>query len=437
MNRVLALTVVAIGVAAVAIGDEPIQVESREDYIAEYPVSASNEALAEYTRAALLNNAGLRAAFDQWRASLERAPQVGALPDPMLSFTYFVEEIETRTGPQEARVELSQRFPWIGKLRHQARIADDQAESAWWLVEARILEVRRDVALAFAEYADLAQRVRILRENLQLLKDLEPIVQRLIQTGRPQADLLRLQVEIGKVENDLESHLDRRSSVSARLRAVMNAESAGEPLPWPEPLSPGTQGYDVDALRPLVLNSNPYLIAMAHEIDAADSRIGLAQAAGRPDFTVGMSYIETGSSVLTPSPSDSGDDPIAVTLGLSLPIGRGKYRAGMREAHALKSAALRDRNQFAHDLQWRLEQTLYELDDAARQVSLFRDTLISRGRQALELTEIGYESGTASLLDVIDSQRDLLEFSLSFWRAVRQYHQKHAELEALCGGTLP
>lgn len=436
MNKSFIATLVWSLTAMFANGDDATTVESREEYLDEYPIIDANKTLAEYTRTALLNNAGLRAAFDTWRAGMDRSPQVGALPDPMLSLTYFVEEVETRTGPQESRVQLSQQIPWLGKLRRRAAIADDGAESLWWQVEARILEVRRNVVVAYAEYADLAQRVRILEENLQLLQDLEPVVQRLIQTGGRQDDLLRLQVEIGKVENDLETHLNRRAAVSARLEAIMNLDR-DEILPWPEPLLDSVETYNIDALRPLVLSANPYLRSLSFEIDAAEDRIGLAKAAGKPDFNVGVSYVQTGSSVITPRPSDSGDDPISLTIGLSLPFARGKYRAGMREALALKSAAVRDRRQLTHDMQWQLEQTLYELENAARQVSLFRDTLISRGRQALELTEISYESGKAALLDVIDAQRELLEFELAYWTALREYHQTRAELMALCGGMLP
>ena len=418
------------------------RIESRKNHIEAYPVAGISTTgdlhpdLADYTRTALLNNAGLRAAFDQWRAGVDRVPQAGAFPDPMFSFTYFVEAIETRTGPQNARLQFSQQIPWIGKLRYKEAMAEDEAESLWWHVEAKILEVRRDTAIGFADYANLGQQVRILRENLVLLRDLEPIVQRLIQAGGRQDDLLRLQVEIGKVENSLESHLDRRESFSARLQAIMNVDDDAV-LPWPEPLSDRTRGFALTDLEPLVEKLNPRLRALAYQVEVAEDRIGLARAAGRPDFNVGVGYMETGSSVMMPRPSDSGDDPISITVGLTLPLGRGKYKAGKREALAHKSAVLHQRGQLRNDLQWRLEQTLYELDDAIRQVTLFRDSLIPRGRQALELTEIAYESGAASLLDVIDSQRELLDFELSYWKAVRDYHQTLAGLETLCGGNLP
>ena len=81
--------------------------------------------------------------------------------------------------------------------------------------------------------------------------------------------------------------------------------------------------------------------------------------------------------------------------------------------------------------------TLYTYDDAARQITLYRDTLIPRAQQALEVTQISYESGKSKLLDVIDIQRELLFFEKSYWRALSNYQQQSAALEALCGGNLP
>ena len=41
------------------------------------------------------------------------------------------------------------------------------------------------------------------------------------------------------------------------------------------------------------------------------------------------------------------------------------------------------------------------------------------------------------LLDMIDIQRELLFFEKSYWRALSDYQQHSAALEALCGGNLP
>lgn len=392
--------------------------------------------LAEYVKQALQNNSGLRSEFDRWEAALERIPQVTALPDPQFTYTNFVEEVQTRTGPQNNRFQLSQKFPWFTKLKRSGDAATEHAESIWWLVETRALALVRDVKVAYYEYAFLAQALRIVEENLSLLQGLEPIVQRRIQTGAGQDELLRLQVEIGKIENEFESLEDRRPAISARLSALLNRNRSSL-LPWPEALSIDQKSYRSEELEDLIVRQNPELKSLDFRIRAADERTALARLERFPDFTIGVGFIDTGEAVTSTRPTDSGDDPVSISVGLNLPIWQRKYSASVREARSEKKSTENQRIQRLNDLFWMLEQTLYEFDDAVRQVTLYQDTLIPRVRQALELTETSYETGTATLLDVIDTQRDLLHFEKSYWRAVSDYHQRLAALEALCGGSLP
>ncbi len=243
-------------------------------------------------------------------------------------------------------------------------------------------------------------------------------------------------MEIGKVENELETLEDRRPAVSARLNALLNRPRM-ESLPWPEAPSVDVEGYATEALRRRLQEANPELRALEHRIQEAEARVARAKLEKYPDFNVGVAYIDTGEAVTTPRPSGSGDDPFSVTFGFSIPIWRQKYAAAEREARAAQHANEGERIQRTNDLLSELEMTLYRYDDAVRQISLYRDTLIPRARQALEVTEVSYQSGRATLLDVIDTQREFLQFEMAYWRAISNYHQRLAELEALCGGTLP
>lgn len=392
--------------------------------------------LSEYVALALENNAGLRASFEQWRAAVERVPQVSTLPEPQFSYTNFIEEIQTRTGPQQNRFQLSQQFPWFGKLQRNGEAASARAESVWWNVQSRAVTLTRDVKDAYYEYAYLAQAIRIVEENLTLLRDLEPVVQRRVQTGAGQGELLRLQVEIGKVENDLESLEDRRPAISARLNALLNRPSM-EPLPWPSAPEVDIESPATDALRARIQKANPELRALEHRIQEAEARLARAKLERYPDFNLGLAYIDTGEAVTSPLPSGSGDDPVSVTFGFSIPIWRHKYAAAEQEARAEQHANESLRIQRTNDLLSDLQMTLYRYDDAVRQISLYRDTLIPRARQALEVTEVSYQSGRATLLDVIDTQREFLQFEMAYWRAISNYHQRLADIEALCGGELP
>ena len=63
--------------------------------------------LESVLREALVSNPELSAQFDRVKASRKIGTQVGALPDPKLSYTEFVSQVQTRTGPQERAVSLT------------------------------------------------------------------------------------------------------------------------------------------------------------------------------------------------------------------------------------------------------------------------------------------------------------------------------------------
>ena len=83
--------------------------------------------LANYMRLALARNPGLSRALAQYRAALQRLPQVSALPDPMLAFTNYLRTPETRVGSQTNAVTLTQQFPWFGTLGVREQVAAKQA----------------------------------------------------------------------------------------------------------------------------------------------------------------------------------------------------------------------------------------------------------------------------------------------------------------------
>ncbi|MHC4153562.1 MAG: TolC family protein, partial [Planctomycetota bacterium] len=72
--------------------------------------------LQDYLRLAALNNAGLKAAFEEWKAALEQVPQARSLPDPRFTYGYYIREVETRVGPQQNRLGIMQVFPWFGEI---------------------------------------------------------------------------------------------------------------------------------------------------------------------------------------------------------------------------------------------------------------------------------------------------------------------------------
>ncbi len=364
--------------------------------------------LQDYIRVGLLRNPDLRSEYERWRAALERVPQVTSLPDPMFNYGHFIEDVQTRTGPQRNRFGLSQTFPWFGKLSLRGEVAAREAESLWWQVQNTRLGLVRNIKNAYFEYAYLAQALRITDDNLKLLKRLEPVAQRKVAAGGSQQGLLRLQVEIGKVENDLETLRKLRPAVSARLGAAIDRQER-KPLPWPEPVEPKVLEMSVELLLQRLVSRNPTLESLQQRILSAQNRKKLADLDGWPDITLGADYLETGSAI-APGTRGSGDDPYGFSVMFNLPIWRSKYAAAIREAQRREAAArarLRDRH---NQLQSDLELAFYKLDDAARQITLYRDTLLPRAQQSFAVTEEAYRTGKSTLFDVIDTEQVLLAF---------------------------
>ncbi len=390
--------------------------------------------LEAYVRMGLEKNPGLRAAFDAWRAAAHRVEWAAALPEPALSWTHFVEALETRTGPQRNRLGISQPLPWPGKLTAKKKVAAARAETLWARALKKRAELVRDIRKTWYEYAWLGRAVEITRSNLDLLKLLEPVVQRRIQAGGNQAELLRLQVEIGKVENRLESLKDSRPALSAALAAQVGWRGRAL-LPWPVLEESEPVRLDREKLAALLFEKNPDLAVLDKDAESREEEVGAAKMERYPDFQVGLSWFQTGSA-RSSGVRGSGNDPWAFSIGVKIPLWAGKYDTEIRAAQASREAALGRLKDAKNRVFSSLELALYKERDAERRIALYRDSLVPRALRSYEVTRKAYEAGKADLLDTVDQLRLLLEFRLALWRARADRGKSLAEIEALCGGEI-
>lgn len=390
----------------------------------------------DYLVYAALENPGLKSAFQRWKTAMEKVPQVTALPDPMLTFGVFIEEVETRVGPQEWKASLSQRFPWFGKRHLKGQVAAEEANAAWFRYQARKLDLFHRVADAYAEYYYLKQAIEVTRENLSIVKRLEKVARTQYRTGATShAVVIKAQVEMGKLEERLASLEDLRGPRSAKLNAALG-RTTDATVPWPKALPQReTEALSREKLMTWLKDANPEVKALRAEVDSGEAAVELAGKRYYPDVTAGLSYIDTGSAVM-PGADDSGKDPVALTLGVNLPIWRDSYRAGERQAQAkLRDTrhSLRDRlNVLASDARL----ALYDVQDARRRIGLYKNTLVPKARQSLKANETAFRAGKMDFLSVLDSQRELLQFELSHQRALADHVEATARLEKLVGREL-
>jgi len=392
--------------------------------------------LPDYLAYAALNNPGLRAAFNRWKAALQRIPQVRALPDPRFTYRYFIMQIETRVGAQRQAFEIAQTFPWLSKLQLRGQAAFEAAQAERQRYIARKLALFRQVKDAYYEYYYLWRAIEIVRQNVQLMENVEQVLRTRYKAAvASHPDLIRAQVELGKLQDQLESLTDLQGPIVAKLNAALNRPPHA-PLPWPKTIEDSDVSVSDEQLLAWLRDANPQIRALDFEASRWDRQVQLARQQYLPDVTLGINYTDVAPSTGGRHPSDDGTDAVAAMVSINVPIWWDKLAAGVAEARYQRLAALQRKRDMTNQLSAALKLAAYGFRDADRKLRLYRDALVPKALESLQATEAAFRAGRASFTDLIDAQRTYLEFALAYERALTDKAKSLAELESLTGREL-
>lgn len=393
---------------------------------------APDGSLAAYEAHALRGSPEMRAAFEAWRAQRLRIAQARRLPEPTLSYGYFLRSVETRVGPQRQRIGLSQPIPWPGKLDAGADAAAAAARAAQARFQARALAVRQRVAEAYWQLW-LVRRTRdIQQEQKQIMQALAASLRGRLEVGKASlADLAQLDLSISRVDDALIGLDEDERAASARLVAAIGAPPGTATPTTDAPPAGGVPATDEHALRQAAL-AHPSIQALARMAEAQDAQARRARAERYPDFGVGIDYIDTGDAAMPDMP-DSGKDPIVAMFSVKLPLWQRSY-ADAADAARAEGAALRAQEQAARDrVAFEVAQSLARLRDAARRIDLYTSTLIPQAETVYGSVVGAYETDRQPISSVLLAERDLLELRLGLARARRDHAMARAMLEELIG----
>jgi outer membrane protein, heavy metal efflux system len=79
-----------------------------------FHVTASQGDLDLYIQKAQENNPVVKSAYNQWKSAETSIIAAKGLPNPTLNVGYFLESVETAAGPQQYKIGLMQKFPFLG-----------------------------------------------------------------------------------------------------------------------------------------------------------------------------------------------------------------------------------------------------------------------------------------------------------------------------------
>jgi cobalt-zinc-cadmium efflux system outer membrane protein len=165
-------------------------------------VVTGQEQLNQYLVIAAENNPGLKARFNDYLASLERVPQVRGLPDPQVSFGYFIQPVETRNGPQQFRISANQVFPWFGSQGAKGDVATQAAKTKFEVFQESKAKLFNDVRSTYYNLYFTKKAMLILDENIEILKSFQQLALIKVEAGKVSAvDEYRIEMDLNDLEN--------------------------------------------------------------------------------------------------------------------------------------------------------------------------------------------------------------------------------------------
>ncbi len=396
--------------------------------------------LKAFIEQALVSSPLLRQSLASYRASLQQLPQVSALPDPMLGLTQHVRHPETRVGPQTTMLTLSQRFPWFGKLRNQEQIYAKRALVLREQYRTHKAELIRQVKAAYYTLAYLDRVIRITQEEQSTLEHYETLAQSRYSQGIGLLQgVVKLQAQITRAQNRLQLLRSQRVDAEAELNRLRDLPAATPIKPVTLPGRP-VATIDFDKLREMGRLHRPEIRAALHRIEQDEKRIQLAKKSYWPDFTLGAGFINVlgrsdPAGRLIP-PTQNGKNIYSFTVGINLPIHRRRHDAAILEATEATISSREAYRSMVNQVEASIRAIGFRIQTLQEQILLFERTLLPQAEQVLRSTEDAYSTGRLGVLDLLDSERELLQVQMGLARLISDYMKALAELERAVGAPL-
>lgn len=409
----------------------PELIETDDEIEGEHP-------LAFYEQLAQGRNPEILAAQRSIAAYSEVIPQVVSLDDPMLTDTFQPiddHSVQTAAGRAPNTLMLSQKFPWFGKLETRGQIAQQDVQIAMSRLAQAELKVAEDVRLAYYELQFNQRAIEITEEDASLLRDLLKIADARLRTGAAsQQDVLRAQIELDRLSDRLIALRRQLGQSQADMARVVHASPESDLLAVAETDIPSAPEH-IEQLYQMAAECRPELQERFHAIQKAQRARDLAELKYCPDVTVGLGWQAVTRSEAI-SPVSNGNDNLAVTFGVNLPIWQDKLEAGVREWEQRSLENARRYESTLDDTFRQIRRLMVQVDAIQQQLELFRGSMIPKTEQALRIATADYRVNKIDFQQLLDSWSDLLMFHLQVARLEANLAQTLASLERVVGCEL-
>jgi outer membrane protein TolC len=358
------------------------------------PVLPSPLSLGDVIRIASERRDEVQAARARTQAGEARPTIVSALADPMISPS--LDHLPFMLGGADVSTTIEQQIPLSGIRRHRRTSALADVDRLRADASRTTLDTGVQAASAFLMLQERRRTAAVVDEQIAFAREVVTAANaRYASATAPQSDVLRAEVEVARLETVARALVSEVRGAEAMLNTTL-AFDADLPVPS---LAPVTLGQPIPSWAGIkaALSSRPELAAGRAEVARAEADVQVMQDMFSPMATIRMG----------PSYTMAEGRGWMAMVGISLPIWRGKLRAGVAEAQAMRAMSEADLRAMTRMIEGDAAVAVYQLHAARdRQAALISEVL-PRARLAIEPAVAAYASGQLPLVSVIEAVQAL------------------------------
>jgi len=350
--------------------------------------------LADVVKLASERRDEIQAARARTRAGEARPAIVSALDDPMISSS--LDHLPFMLGGADVSVTIEQQFPLSRIRQHRRASALADIDRLRAEADRTTLDIGIQAANAFLMLQERRRTVVLVAEQLTFARDVVTAANARYASGTGrQSDVLRAEVEVARL-----GALARALTAEVRAaEAMLNTSLALDTdLPVP-PLAPVVLAQPVPSWPVIksALTARPELAAGRAEVARAGAEVDVMRDMFRP-----MATVRTG-----PAYTMSEGKGWMAMVGVTLPIWRGKLRAGVAEAQAVRSMSEADLRAMARMIEGDAAVAVSRLEAARELQAALTTDVLPRARMAIDPAVAGYTAGQLPLVSVIEAVQAL------------------------------
>ena len=395
----------------------------------------SRTSLNQLIKIAVENNTALKSKKLAWESMIEQYTQATALNDPKLVYTEAIDPIETRLGPQDRALFLSQKIPYPGKLNVKGKMVKKDINMA----KVRYDQASRDLIVAlkksFYELVYLETAVRLSLQNKLILEKISHVATTdYAASGSTLNDVAKAQSQYAQVSYDVQILEELVSTEKTRINTLLNRDPE---TAFEVNLSnrvPVKLAHSLKRLYQFAESSEEVKIANL-AIEKSALKKDLSRYASLPDFDIGARYTQIGDPNIQ-GLERAGDDGLALSIGVNIPLNLEKNKAIKHQAYLDRQRSIEDKKTVLNTVRNKIKAVFFKITNAYRQSTLYHKNLIPQAQRAKHIAEIQYRENKGSITQYLETQSTWLNFQLAYQRAVADYWKNVAEMEKLTGKTL-